>query len=128
MYTSPDIKIKKATRDLKKKRNCFLDEINSKNIYALERDSDNEALYNQLFLKYNFLTGCSNSIELADFDLLITGWVSSKLNGATALISNDFGIQKSWSRLINEERIPKSKYGFYFQKGINFFEKEFFNW
>ncbi len=121
------VKLRRVKRDSNKKRNEFLNVLNSNNLYVLEKDSEEEVLYNELSSKYDYFNRGLDKIHPADFDLLITGGVFSKLKGKTAIISNDSPMRRIWSRFIKNENINPYNLGFYFQKGLGSFEKGFFN-
>jgi|TARA_Y100000310_G_scaffold107162_2_gene105612 hypothetical protein len=58
-----------------------------------------------------------------DSDLLISGVVVSKTRGATCLISNDFGILRSWKDLVRGGKIAPEEFGFFLRKEPDVFER-----
>ena len=88
----------------------------------LSFSEEDKKAYMGLSKKYNSLKE-RNSLSEADFDFLISGLVLSQKGESSALLSNDFGIVKSWKFILYHRNIFPEKFGFFLRHYFPNFEK-----
>jgi len=115
------LQLRRTIKDLNKERNRLATYIEDKEkILKLNRDED--YLYDIFYEKY-FELKDDYALFDVDFDLLISGAVTSQTRESSAILSNDFGIVRAWSSFLEAEKLSKEKFGFFVRKSIALFEK-----
>jgi hypothetical protein len=117
--------VKEIKHRINHKKSYFLNDL------PLERIIDRNTIkqkdiYDKLHEKYCYFTkpfGKVKGIGMKDYDLLILGATFYELGRDICLISNDIGILRCHNSFLKGENIDRRDFGYFIQKGLNFFEK-----
>ncbi len=101
-------------------------------IYRLKEEKQID-LYDRFSKRYSWFKNegfleefnMKEPLSETDFDLLISAAVLSKSEKALALLTNDYGILKTWSRLCRDGRISPRKFELFMRHFPVFFKKKY---
>jgi len=115
------IELNKIRTREKKQRKLLVDFLSKTEGNIIQLDKDEEKRYHHIYQRYLDLK-INNGLGDADYDLLVSGLVTSETRAPTCLISNDFGILNSRISLLNKENIGSEQFGFFLRKKFSRFE------
>lgn len=120
------LNLRRATKNLNTERNLLIRALEEEQ-KILKFNKKEQDLYNRFYEKHlklheDYLKS-DNCDGVVDYDLLISGGVMAKLQGSSAIISNDFGIVSAWRDFLKREKLSNKKFGFFLRTGLEIFKK-----